>query len=132
MCGSDPVCPVYSANDILIAAVNSTWNYGIECNTTTTTTTTVTPTTTTTTTTVIGLFVDSISSNACAGIGTSLPTYSYTGTATLCGCTSLNAANATSLSAGTYYVSDGVDTRQFTSTGGGSTLLTAAGACVSC
>jgi hypothetical protein len=36
------------------------------------------------------------------------------------------------LSAGTYYVSDGVDTRQFTSAGGASTLLTAAGACFSC
>ena len=80
----------------------------------------------------ISLTVDSISSNACAGTGTSLPTYLYTGTATLCGCTSLNAANATSLSAGTYYVSDGTNTRQFTSTGGGSTLLTAAGSCTSC
>ena len=67
------------------------------------------------------------------GAGTyNLPTYLYTGTATLCGCTSLNAANATSIPAGTYYVSDTVNTRQFTSAGGGSTLLTAAGSCVAC
>jgi hypothetical protein len=81
---------------------------------------------------VITLYVDSSSSNACAGTGTSLPTYLYTGTATLCGCTSLNAANATGLSAGTYYVSDQTNTRQFISPGGGSTLLTAAGGCVAC
>jgi hypothetical protein len=36
------------------------------------------------------------------------------------------------LSAGTYFVSDGVNNRQFTSTGGGSSLLTAAGSCTSC
>ena len=81
---------------------------------------------------VITLYVDSISSNACSGTGTSLPTYLYTGTATLCGCTSLNAANAVDLSVGTWYVSDQTNTRPFTSTGGGSTLLTAAGACVAC
>jgi len=53
-------------------------------------------------------------------------------TQTLCGCNSLNAANATGLSAGTYYVSDQTNTRAFISPGGGSTLLTAAGGCVSC
>jgi hypothetical protein len=67
------------------------------------------------------------------GAGTySLPTYTYTGTQTLCGCTSLNAANATSIPAGTYFVSDLTNTRQFSSGGGGSTLLTAVGGCVSC
>lgn len=91
-----------------------------------------TPTPTPTPTPVITLYVDSISSNACSGTGTSLPTYLYTGTATLCGCTSLNAANATSLGAGTYYVSDQTNTRQFISPGGSSTLLTAAGGCVAC
>lgn len=91
-----------------------------------------TSTTTSTSTAVVTLWVNTISSSACAGAGTSLPTYSYTGTATLCGCTSLNAANATALSAGTYYVSNGINTRQFTSTGGGSTLLTALSACVAC
>ena len=89
-------------------------------------------TTTTTTTSAVTLYVDLNGSTACAGGGTSLPTYLYNGTATLCGCTSLNAANATSLSAGTYFVSDGVNRRQFTSTGGGSSLLTAAGSCTSC
>ena len=91
-----------------------------------------TPPPTPTPTPVITLYVDTISSNACAGTGTSLPTYLYTGTATLCGCTSLNAANATGLSAGTYYVSDQTNTRQFISPGGGSTLLTASGVCTAC
>ena len=91
-----------------------------------------TPTPTPTPTPVITLYVDSISSNACSGTGTSLPTYLYTGTATLCGCTSLNAANATSLSAAGYYLSDGTNARFFLSTGGGSSLLTASGACFSC
>jgi hypothetical protein len=100
--------------------------------TTTTTTAASTSTTTTTTTAIPTLYVDLNGANACSGIGTSLPTYLYSGGTTLCDCTSLNAANATSLSAGTYFVSDGVDRRQFTSTGGGSTLLTAAGTCSAC
>ena len=82
---------------------------------------------------VITLYVDLNSSVACSGLSAyDLPTYLYTGTQTLCGCTSLNAANAVDLSAGTYYVSDQTNTRQFTSTGGGSTLLTASGGCTAC
>ena len=91
-----------------------------------------TPTPTPTPPPVITLYVDTISSNACAGTGTSLPTYLYTGTATLCECTSLNAANATGLSAGVYWVSDLNARRQFISPGGGSTLLTASGVCTAC
>jgi len=92
-----------------------------------------TPTPTPTPTPVLTLYVDLNGLNACSGTSTySLPTYLYTGTATLCGCTSLNAANATSIAAGTYWVSDQTNRRQFTSTGGGSTLLTAAGSCVAC
>ena len=67
------------------------------------------------------------------GAGTyNLPTYAYTGTQTLCGCTFLNAANATAIPAGTYYVSDLTNTRQFSSAGGASTTLTATGGCTSC
>ncbi len=105
----------------------------ITTSTTTTTTTAITTSTTTTTTTAIAtLYVDLNGANACSGIGTALPTYAYSGGTTLCDCTSLNAANATSLSAGTYFVSDGVNRRQFTSTGGGSPTLTAAGTCSAC
>jgi hypothetical protein len=79
------------------------------------------------------LYVDLNSALACTASGAyNLPTYAYSGGTTLCDCTSLNAANATSIPAGTYYVSDGIDSREFTSTGGGSTLLTASGSCFSC
>jgi hypothetical protein len=79
------------------------------------------------------LYVDLNSALACTASGAyNLPTYAYSGGTTLCDCTSLNAANATSIPAGTYYVSDGTNSRQFTSTGGGSPLLTAAGSCVAC
>ena len=84
---------------------------------------------------VVTLYVDFNDLNACSGAGiftVSLPTYLYSGGTTLCDCTSLNAANAVDLSANTYWVSDQTNRRQFTSTGGGSTLLTAAGACVAC
>ena len=91
------------------------------------------PTPTPTPTPGITLYVDVNSGVACSGLSAyNLPTYLYTGTATLCGCTSLNAANATSLSAGLYYVSDQTNTRAFISPGGGSTLLTAAGSCTAC
>ena len=93
-----------------------------------------TSTTTTTTTAFAGptLYIDGSAGFACGGAAYDLPTYLYTGTQTLCGCTSLNAANATILSAGTYWVSDLTNRRQFSSTGGGSTLLTAVGSCTSC
>jgi hypothetical protein len=82
---------------------------------------------------VVTLYVDLNSGVACSGLSAyELPTYAYTGTQTLCGCTSLNAANAVDLSAGTYYVSDQTNTRQFISPGGGSTLLTASGVCTAC
>jgi hypothetical protein len=94
---------------------------------------TTSTTTSTTTSGIISLYVAANITNSCTGVsGISLPTYLYTGTPTLCGCTSLNAANATSLSAGFYYVSDGTNTAFFQSTGGGSTLLTRIGSCVAC
>jgi len=82
----------------------------------------------------VALYASAFGPNACAGIGgVSLPTYLYSGGTTLCDCTSLNAANATSLSAGTYWVSDGTNNRYMRSIGGGSTLLTAEpGSCVAC
>ena len=92
----------------------------------------ITTTTTTTTTTTLILWVDAIKSNACSGVGTSLPTYSFSGGVNICTCTSLNAANATSLSAGTYYVAFGPIVRTFSSAGGGSTLLTPTASCIAC
>jgi hypothetical protein len=100
-----------------------------------TTTTSTTSTTSTTTTAAPGptLNVAILGGDACLGPWVeSLPTYSYSGGTTLCGCTSLNAANAVSLSAGTYWVSDGTNRRDFTSAGGSSTLLTAIGSCIAC
>jgi hypothetical protein len=100
-----------------------------------TTTTSTTSTTSTTTTAAPGpiLNVAILGGDACLGPWVEgLPTYSYSGGTTLCDCTSLNAANAVSLSAGSYFVSDGTDFRNFISPGGGSTLLTASGPCVSC
>lgn len=102
---------------------------------TTTTTTTATPTTTTTTTTATPLpilYIGVLAEDACAGTGPTLTTYTYSGGTTLCDCTSLDSAGAASLSAGGYYVSDGVNTRPFLSTGGGSTLLTEDGPCNPC
>ena len=99
------------------------------CNPTTTTTTS---TTTTTTTAPISLYIASTTGDSCSGInGTSLPTYLYTGTPTLCGCTAINGANISGLALGTYYISDGTDTRQFQKTSAGTTM-TATAACTAC
>jgi hypothetical protein len=78
------------------------------------------------------LYVNTNSANACLYTGgTSLPTYTYGGTATLCDCTTINGANISGLSTGvTYYVSDSVYTRTFTKTA--TTTLTQSGTCTLC
>ena len=99
---------------------------------TSTTTTTVPPTTTTTTTVTPSLYIASTTGNSCARTsGTSLPTYVYAGTQTLCGCTSISGANISGLAIATYYISDGTNVRQFQKTIAGSSM-TATGSCVSC
>jgi hypothetical protein len=100
--------------------------------TTTTTTTPPPPTTTTTTTVTPSLYIASLSGNSCTSTGgTSLPTYVYTGGSTLCGCTSINGANISGLALGTYYISDGLNVRQFQKTVAGASM-TATGSCVAC
>jgi hypothetical protein len=100
---------------------------------TTTSTTTVPPTTTTTTTVTPSLYIASTSGNSCTSTGgTSLPTYVYTGTQTLCGCTSISGANINGLVDGTYYISDGINVRQFQKPFGPGSSMTATGSCVSC
>ena len=111
-------------------------SYGPCCSITTTTTTTTSvppPTTTTTTTVAPSLYIASTSGNSCTSTGgTSLPTYVYTGTQTLCGCTSISGANINGLVDGTYYISDGINVRQFQKPFGPGSSMTATGSCVSC
>jgi hypothetical protein len=78
------------------------------------------------------LYINTNSANACLYTGgTSLPTYTFGGTATLCDCTTINGANISGLSTGvTYYVSDAVYTRTFTKTA--TTTLTQSGTCTLC
>ena len=92
-----------------------------------------TPTTTTTTTTIApSLYIASTTGNACTTTGgTSLPTYVYAGTQTLCGCTSISGPNISGLALGTYYISDGINVREFQKTVSGASM-TATGCCVSC
>jgi hypothetical protein len=100
----------------------------------TTTTTTTSPPTTTTTTTIVtpSLYIASTSGNSCTNTGgTSLPTYVYSGTQTLCGCTSISGPNISGLAIGTYYISNGTNVRQFQKSVAGSSM-TATGSCISC
>lgn len=104
--------------------------------TTTTTTTTAAATTTTTdaptttTTTLALLYVDANAVNACNGSG-GLVEYSFVGGTGLCDCTSITSSLFPILDAGTYYVSDLTNSRQFTYSGSGTTI-TATASCVLC
>jgi hypothetical protein len=70
--------------------------------------------------------------DACTGnTGSVLLIPTYTGTPTLCDCTSFTASDAIILSAGTYYVSDTNFVRTFSYSGSGTTL-TAVGTCSPC
>jgi hypothetical protein len=106
----------------------------VTTTTTTTTTTTSTSTTSTTTTSPPTLYIATLQSSSCSYTGgTTLPTYLYTGTQTLCACTSISGANITGLANGNYYISDGTNVRLFTKTGGiGSATMDASGSCTSC
>ncbi len=94
----------------------------------------ITPTITPTPTTsgIPSLYVASSATNACNGTGgTSLPTFTYGGTQTLCGCSTINAANVSGLALGSYFVSDGVNSRPFSKNSAGTTL-TQTGSCTVC
>ena len=70
--------------------------------------------------------------DACTGaVGSVSLIPTYAGPPLLCDCTSFTASNATALSAGTYFVSDGTFTRPFSYPGSGTTL-TAVGTCSPC
>ena len=66
--------------------------------------------------------------------GYAIPTYTYTGTNSFCGCTALNGVNVGVIPDGTYWVADGNgNKRQFTKlASSGNTLLVAAGICSLC
>ena len=80
------------------------------------------------------LYIAILATDACSYTnGTSLPTYLYTGTQTLCGCSDINGANIVGLPNGSYYISDGTNVRLFSKTGSpGPSDMTAAGSCSVC
>jgi len=94
------------------------------------TTTTTTAAATTTTTTLATIYIDISPNTACNATGP-LTEYSFVGGTGLCGCTSITSSIFTVLDAGTYYVSDLTNSRQFTYSGSGTTI-TATASCVLC
>ena len=102
-----------------------------------TTTTTAAPTTTTTAAPPAStLYISTISSgDACAQTGpiVTLTSITYNGGTGFCDSTSLNSPDVDSTSGGNYWVSDGTNYRTYNKVpGGGITLITFTGPCVSC
>ena len=142
-------------NDIYFVQINSVGivqNYGFCSSITTTTTTTTTSTstttttttstsTTTTTTTVAPIFSINVISaeNACIGIpGCDNFKVTFTGTATLCGCTGFTVNSISRACFDTevgnnelFFMSDGTNVREFIRTGI-TFAATSAGSCTSC
>ena len=115
-------------------------NIGSGTTTTTagpTTTTTAAPTTTTTAAPPAStLYISTISSgDACAQTGpiVTLTSITYNGGTGFCDSNSLNSPDVDSTSGGNYWVSDGTNYRTYNKVpGGGITLITFTGPCVSC
>ena len=132
-------------NDIYFVQVNNVGivqNFGFCSSLTTTTTTTTTSTsTTTTTTTVAPIYSINVVSeeNACNGIpGCDNFKVTFTGTATLCGCTGFTVNSISQACFDTevgnnelFFMSDGTNVREFIRTGT-TFAATSAGSCTSC
>ena len=130
-------------NDIYftqISSVGIVQNFGF-CSSITTTTTTTTSTTTTTTTAAVVINSISVTSeaNACNGIpGCDNFKVTYTGTATLCGCTGFTVSSISRACFDTevgnnelFFMSDGTNVREFIRQGTTFDVL-GAGSCTSC
>ena len=116
-------------NESGVIAIGSGTTTTTTAGPTTTTTTSGDPTTTTTTTLAL-LYLDTNAVNACNGSG-GLVEYSFVGGTGLCDCTSITSSLFPILDAGTYYVSNLTNSRQFTYSGSGTTI-TATASCVLC
>lgn len=78
------------------------------------------------------LYVATTASNACSSInGITVPTFTFSGGSSICSCVSVSGPNFSSLSLGSYYISDGYNSRLFNKFSLGATMV-ASGSCTLC